>query len=48
MTSRGEINGKTDMAAALSKFSNMVTLSHTEGADYDHPLALIAEKIPDY
>ena len=48
MTSRGVISGKAGMAAALSKFSNMVTLSQPEGANYDHPLALIAEKIPDY
>ena len=35
---RGVINGKAGKAAALPKFS----LSQPEGADYAHPLALLA------
>ena len=37
---RGVINGKADKAAALPKFSDTLTLSQSEGADYVHPLAL--------
>ena len=36
---RGVINGK---AAALPKFSDTLTLSQPGGADYAHPLALLA------
>ena len=35
-------------AAALPKFSDTLTLSQPEGADYAHLLALLTEKIPDY
>jgi hypothetical protein len=38
--SRGVINDKEDKAAALPKFSDMLTLSESEGADYAQPLAL--------
>ena len=37
-TLRGVINGKADKAAALPKFSDMLTLSQSGGADYAHPL----------
>ena len=36
----GIINGKAGMAAALPRFSDTLTLSQPEGADYAHPLAL--------
>ena len=39
---RGVINGKAGKAAALPKFSDTLTLSQPEGADYTHPLALLA------
>ena len=39
---RGVINGKADKAAALPKFSDTLTLSQPGGADYAHPLALLA------
>ena len=46
---RGVINGKAGKAAALPKFSDMLTLSQPEGADYAHPLALPHQKkICDY
>ena len=38
--SRGVINGKAGKAAALPKFSDTLTLSQSEGADYAQPLAL--------
>ena len=41
---RGVINGKTGKAVAIPKFSDMLTLSQTGGADYAHPLALLALK----
>ena len=41
---RGVIDGKADKAAALPKFSDTVTLSQPRGADYAHPLALLALK----
>ena len=34
---RGVINGKAGKAPALPKFSDMLTLSHSGGADYAHP-----------
>ena len=37
---RGVINGKAGKAAALPKFSDTLTLSQSEGADYAQPLAL--------
>ena len=37
-TLRGVINGKADKAAALPKFSDLLTLSQSGGADYAHPL----------
>ena len=37
---RGKINGKAGKAAALPKFSYMLTLSKSRGADYAQPLAL--------
>ena len=39
-SSRGVINGKAGKAAALPKFSDTLTLSQSEGADYTQPLAL--------
>ena len=39
---RGVINGKAGKAAALPKFSDMLTLSQPGGADYAHPLTLLA------
>ena len=42
-TLRGVINGKADKAAALPKFSDMLTLYQPGGPDYAHiahPLAL--------
>ena len=39
---RGVINVKAGKAAALRKFSDMLTLSQPGGADYAHPLALLA------
>ena len=41
---RGVINGKAGKAAALSKFSDTLTLSQPRGVDYAHPLALLAYK----
>ena len=38
----GVINGKAGKAAALPKFSDTLTLSQPGGADYAHPLALLA------
>ena len=37
---RDVINGKTGKAAALPKFSDMLTLSQSGGANYAQPLAL--------
>ena len=37
---RGVINGKTGKAAALPNFSDTLTLSQSEGADYAQLLAL--------
>jgi hypothetical protein len=37
---RGGINGKEDKAAALPKFSDMLTLCQSGGAGYTQPLAL--------
>ena len=37
---RGVINGKAGKAAALPKFSDTLTISQSEGADYAQPLAL--------
>ena len=39
---RGVINSKAGKAAALPDFSCMLTLSPPGGADYAHPLALLA------
>ena len=39
---RGVINGKAGKAAALPKFSDMLTPSQPEGAYNAHPLALLA------
>ena len=39
---RGVINGKAGKAAALPKFSDMLTLSQPGGADYAHPSDLFA------
>ena len=39
---RGVINGKAGKAAALPKFSDTLTLSQPRGADYAHPLDLLA------
>jgi hypothetical protein len=39
---RGVINGKAGKATALPKFSDTLTLSQPEGADYAGPLALLA------
>ena len=36
------MNGKAGKPPALTKFSDMLTLSQPEGADYAHPLALLA------
>ncbi len=36
----GIINGKAGKAAALPRFSDTLTLSQPERADYAHPLAL--------
>ena len=36
----GVINGKAGKAAALPKFSDMLTLSQSWGADYAQPLTL--------
>ena len=41
---RGVINGKAGKAAALPKFSDTLFLSQPEGAEYAHPLDLIAKK----
>ena len=40
MSNRGVINDKAGKAAALSKFSDTLTLSQPRGTDYAHPLAL--------
>ena len=40
MIRRGVISGMVGKAAALSKFSDELTLSQPEGAYYAHPLAL--------
>ena len=45
---RGVINDKEGKAAALPKFSLYFNSILTKGADYAHPLALLAKKIPDY
>ena len=37
---RDVINGKAGKVAALSKFSDALTLSQPRGADYAHPFAL--------
>ena len=43
------INGKAGKAAALPKFSDTLTLSQSEGADYAQPLALPhPKKFRDY
>ena len=39
---RGIINGKAGKAAALPKFSDMLTLSQPGGAYYAHTLGLLA------
>ena len=38
--SRGVVNGKAGKAAAIPKFSDTLTLSQSEGADYSQQLAL--------
>ena len=43
---RGVINGKAGKTAALPKFSDTLTLSRPEGADYAHRLALPCLKKP--
>ena len=43
--SRGLINGKAGKATALPKFSDMLTLFKSGGADYDQPMALSHLKI---
>ena len=40
--------GKSDKAAALPTFLDTLTLSQPGGANYAHPIALPAEKIPHY
>ena len=42
---RGVNNGKAGKAAALPKFSDMLTLSQPRVADYAHPLALPHQKM---
>jgi hypothetical protein len=37
---KGVINGKAGKATALPKFSNVLILSQSKGADYTQPLAL--------
>ena len=41
---RGVINGKAGKAAALPKFSDLLTLSQSGWADYAQPLALLGLK----
>ena len=46
---RGVINDKAGKAAALPKFSDMLSLSQPAGADYAQPLALpCLKKLRDY
>ena len=45
LRNRDVINGKVGKAAALPKFSDTLTLSQSEGADYDQPLPLPHLKI---
>ena len=42
ISTRGVIKSKAGKATALSKFSNMLTLSQTGGAYYAHTLGLLA------
>ena len=41
------INGKPDKAAALPKFSDTLTLSQPEGADYAHQITFGTPELSD-
>ena len=45
---RGVINGKAGKAAALPKFSDMLTLCQSGGADYAQPFGFVSPIIHSY